>query len=67
MHGPFCEVVATRCVHFSSEQKIKGVDRSYIRPFTIRIQQIKTLERLNQVIKQASGTESNNQVLILTL
>ena len=39
----------------------------YTSPFTTRNQEIKTLEKLDQVIKQASRDESSDQASILTI
>ena len=39
----------------------------YTHPFTARNQASKTLEKVDQVIKQASRDESNNQAFILTI
>ena len=41
--------------------------RLHMRPFTTRNQVIKTPEKVDQVIKQASRDESNNQAPILTI
>ena len=39
----------------------------YMCPFTTRNQAIKTLEKVDQAIKQASRDESNDQAFILTI
>ena len=41
--------------------------RLYMRPFITRNQAIKTPEKVDQAIKQASRDESNDQALILTI
>ena len=41
--------------------------RLYTSPFTTRNQEIVTLEKLDQVIKQASRDESSDQASILTI
>ena len=38
---------------------------TYVCLYTLRNQAIKKLERVDQVIKQASGNDSNDQALIL--
>ena len=46
---------------------VTGRIRLYMRPFIARNQAIKTPEKVDQTIKQASRDESNDQALILTI
>ena len=64
--GDFADILIPHTMH---EQKMGVADRIclYTCPFATRNQPIKTPEKVDQAIKQASRDESNDQAPILTI